>query len=699
MFIASFDEYKEALIAHLLEHKFNHWDKSIRELAARALHLLTACAPDYMARMVLPSLLKHALTANDLNTRHGALLCIGELVHALCLCAQDDDDDDASSSSQHRLGVYFNAETMAQLRLVIARLFDDKHFRGSGAELTRVAVCFLVKKLAISNLFHQRTNDTDMTLDEAFFAKCELFLATCFEYNKEHVQVAAADALPHYCQLNMVSRHLSDAAAAASTASIEESTLVRDYLHRMCAASKESARSGYALAIGALPRYLLAVGGNYARCVRTLMATSQWIEGPMPSQAAFDDDRAIVVVAKKNSDPAGWVEARKDSIRSLASLLALVQTDDDLDSLALSDVLVERLLECLFEGVRDYSMTAMGDQGSRVREAAVECLSKLVVLCGKHERTRHFLLEPQRALLARLVANVAQQCVERIDRQRGVSGRVFASLVYNEHVWNEASEKEPWLAKVRAVFGSREHCESEIAWAVAHVTLPLFAKLLDVAELQEPLLAGFVYSIGSLTESLVKSAIGSFVRQLGWLREHAVAQMHTLVDERLLALCARELSNERMSMSLVKTVDLCVQNGFLGAASAARFVPLFADNVRTSKDIGKLIAYVDLFCDMLQYEAESDEIKQRCMSHLMIMLCHGYPIIRKTVASKLFEALFQYAHFFDSAEDNDECVQLLTETVWDQPLDTVRPVRNRICELTKTKKPVTKAATLLSQAK
>ena len=77
------------------------------------------------------------------------------------------------------------------------------------------------------------------------------------------------------------------------------------------------------------------------------------------------------------------------------------------------------------------------------------------------------------------------------------------------------------------------------------------------------------------------------------------------------------------------------------------------------------------------------------MIQLMVLLCHQYPRVRKTTASKLFEALINYTdEMFEKEEDYDECVQLLTETLWDQPVDKIRPIRNRICDLTKTPKPV-----------
>ena len=79
-FIAEFDEYRQPVIDHLLEYKFNHWDQAVRELTSKALFNLTDCCPEYMASVVVPQLLKHSFSI-DLNTRHGALLSLGEIIH------------------------------------------------------------------------------------------------------------------------------------------------------------------------------------------------------------------------------------------------------------------------------------------------------------------------------------------------------------------------------------------------------------------------------------------------------------------------------------------------------------------------------------------------------------------------------------------------------------------------------------------
>lgn len=117
------------------------------------------------------------------------------------------------------------------------------------------------------------------------------------------------------------------------------------------------------------------------------------------------------------------------------------------------------------------------------------------------------------------------------------------------------------------------------------------------------------------------------------------------------------------------------------------------------KDIQRLTSYVDLFCDMLQFhEGESSRVRTRSMQQLMIMLCHQYPRIRKTTAQRLFEALITFTDMFESDEASDECMTLLSETDWDQSVEKIREIRNKLCDLTNTPKPVLKKAALAQKA-
>ncbi len=87
---------------------------------------------------------------------------------------------------------------------------------------------------------------------------------------------------------------------------------------------------------------------------------------------------------------------------------------------------------------------------------------------------------------------------------------------------------------------------------------------MTISQLQTYLLSGFVYSIGSLTESFIKSANQSFLQFNSWVSQAmSLATRLCMIIEKLLNLCRTHLKNDRLSSSLIKTIDLIVQNGFL----------------------------------------------------------------------------------------------------------------------------------------
>ena len=104
----------------------------------------------------------------------------------------------------------------------------------------------------------------------------------------------------------------------------------------------------------------------------------------------------------------------------------------------------------------------------------------------------------------------------------------------------------------------------------------------------------------------------------------------------------------------------------------------------------KLMSAADLLCALLQ--AEEPTSKQKCLVQLSIFLCHKFPRIRKATASKLFEALLTYSNIIspqDGFNDEDEIEEridtinsILSDTTWDTtPVEQLRPLRNKLCDL------------------
>lgn len=382
------------------------------------------------------------------------------------------------------------------------------------------------------------------------------------------------------------------------------------------------------MALGNLPPKLFAQNQNMIKeIISCLCEASRCISGPI-------DSKTLVATSEENSSAGGWVKARQDAIKSIQYFLTcLFSVTGDLETQFVNQILKDKtivsdlLFASILHGLVDYSLDSKGDSGSRVREAAIEAADCLIRLCVRFQID---VIIEDHDLIVKLLANIAKQAVERIDRTRCLAGRVFYSLI---HLKELKLDRLPFHSQLMSIF-----VEENIDWNLAHLTLPLFVKLLHIDSFQSHLLSGFVYSVGSLTESLVKPAEQSLLKELKLIKEEN-PECFKLIMTKLLNLCQSNFkaasSDTRLATSLIKSYDLIVQNSLVSATFELneQFIVIFLANVKQTKDMTRLIMYIDLFCDLLLLELNENSsgstVKPRIMSQLMMMLCHSFPRVRK----------------------------------------------------------------------
>lgn len=130
---------------HLIEKKVNHWDTAIRELTAKALHKLTGREPTYMVTDVLPILFQKTLFI-DVNTRHGSVLAIGEIVASL----------KALEIEENSPGKYIKPELIDNLNALVIGVQNRNQFKGKPSLTTYhddvfvpLTDCFLLQATAV----------------------------------------------------------------------------------------------------------------------------------------------------------------------------------------------------------------------------------------------------------------------------------------------------------------------------------------------------------------------------------------------------------------------------------------------------------------------------------------------------------------------------------------------------------------------
>jgi hypothetical protein len=132
-FVGQFQHYRYALIDHLLHVKSRHWDVNIRLLSAKALQNLTALDPQYMVATALPLLLSQTLSP-DLLIRHGAVVCVSELILGLA-----------------KVNGFIPHEVLSTIRNVVMKIEKARLYRGRGGEIMRGACCRLIECMAEAN--------------------------------------------------------------------------------------------------------------------------------------------------------------------------------------------------------------------------------------------------------------------------------------------------------------------------------------------------------------------------------------------------------------------------------------------------------------------------------------------------------------------------------------------------------------------
>jgi hypothetical protein len=371
--VGAYPQYRPALLEHLLDTKLKHWDKEVRELAARALASMTPLDPGWMINVALPRLLP-LTTSSDLYVRHGALLGIAELVLALAQVPP------ASGRIPQLL--------LDDIRNTVIKAEKARVYTGRGGEIVRAAMCRLLECQCLAG--------------HALSRKAALrFLQTvddCLKHPNDVIQAAAVAAL----------RALTAHALADPEAAVLDK-VTRAYTARI-ADENPAVRRGAALALGALPRRLL-VGADLDKVVAALCRATQ------PEKLAYKRDaetRRNAAIAL--GDLVARVGFGKVEVTTLAALLgetapagaaAAAAAPAPAPSSAaaaapppsssppppapgtsapaaagdgLSGEQMKKVWSALLDATRDYATDNRGDVGSWVRKAALESLERVFVV-------------------------------------------------------------------------------------------------------------------------------------------------------------------------------------------------------------------------------------------------------------------------------------------------------------------------------
>ncbi|KAM6050827.1 tubulin-specific chaperone D isoform 1-T3 [Chlamydotis macqueenii] len=634
VYIAGFPEYTQPMIDHLVNRKINHWDGVIRELSTKALHNLTPRAPEYMANVVLPKLLPLSV-GTDLHTRHGAILACAEITHALCKLAEE---------NNRSITYYFNEKTLEGLKQIHQELCSRQLYRGLGGELMRPAVCTLIEKLSLSKMPFR--GDPIIGGWQWLINDCLRSLTLVSSAARQHIKESAVSALAALCNEYYINEK-----GEADPALQDE--LVTQYVSELQNA-EEMIRCGFARALGALPRFLLK--GRLQQVLEGLKKVTLISPGEL-----------------------SFAESRRDALIAIAKVCQTmdVKAEGSQEEYVCRDN-VTQIYATLLSGMTDYTTDSRGDVGGWVREAAMTSLMEVTLLLVQNEAE---LINAN--ICKQIMCWLAQQSAEKIDKFRAHAGSVFLTLL---HFDRPPVPHIPHREELERIFPRSE--KETLNWNAASEAFPRITQLLSLPTYQYYVLLGLSVSVGGLTETTLRYSAQSLFDYMKKIQNDSSA-MESFC-ETLLKVFEDNLRNDRVSVPFLTMLDQMLANGCFDIFTVQENHPfpvklfnLCKEEIKRSKDIRKLRSSTGVFCGLIQFQGD---MRERVLFQLFLLLCHPFPVIRKTTASQVYEMLITYSDVVEPAT-MDEVVTILSDTNWEAELPVVRERRNCLCDLMKVPRP------------
>ncbi|NXY54620.1 TBCD protein, partial [Callaeas wilsoni] len=637
VYIAGFPEYTQPMIDHLVNMKINHWDSVIRELATKALHNITPRAPEYMANVVLPRLLPLSV-GSDLHTRHGAILACAEITHALCKLAQE---------NNRSVTYYFSEQSLEGLKQIHQENCYNFSFLGrylSCYQTYFLTVCSLIEKLSLSKMPFR--GDPIIGGWQWLINDSLRHLTLVSSAARQHIKESAVSALAALCnEFYIDERGEADPAL--------QDDLVTQYVSELQNA-EEMIRCGFSRALGALPRFLL--------------------KGRL--QQVLEGLKKVTIISPEDMS---FAESRRDALIAIAKVCQMVGVrGDGSQQEYLCRDNVDQIYATLLTGVTDYTTDSRGDVGGWVREAAMTSLMEVTLLLVQNEAE---LINAN--ICKQIMCWLAQQSAEKIDKFRAHAGSVFLTLLHFDH---PPVPHIPHREELERIFPRWE--KETLNWNAASEAFPRITQLLGLPAYQYYVLLGLSVSVGGLTETTLRYSAQSLFDYMKKIQSDPSALERFC--ETLLKVFEDNLRNDRVSVPLLTMLDQMLANGcfdmFTEQENHPFPVKLFSlckEEIKRSKDIRKLRSSIGVFCGLIQFQGD---MREKVFFQLFLLLCHPFPIIRKTTASQVYEMLLTYGDVVDAAVV-DQAMAILSDTNWEAELPLVRERRNCLCDLMKVPRP------------
>lgn len=642
VYIAQYKGYLYPFAEELLHNKIGHWDKGLRELAGEALSALVKYDPEYFASFVLEKLIPSTLSS-DLCMRHGATLATAEIVLAL-----------------HRFDYDLATEKQKQVAGVVPAIEKARLYRGKGGEIMRSAVSRFIECISSSHLL----------LPEKIKRSLLDTLSENLRHPNSQIQNDAVKALEHFVRAYLVTTNNEGA-----------SSITSKYLEQLTD-QNVAVRRGSAMALGVLPYELLA---NRWRDVLLKLSSACMIENKPEDRDA---------------------EARVNAVKGLILVLKTLTQERDCssiccgeDGMSLYHLIKNEVMLSLFKALDDYSVDNRGDVGSWVREAAMEGLETCTyILCIKDSKGKSHGVESvserpnndvadnnqvvsffDANLATNVIGGIAKQAVEKMDKIREAAAKVLQRILYNKAIFIPFI---PYRENLEEIVPN----ETDLKWGVPTFSYQHFVQLLRFSCYSRSVLSGLVISIGGLQDSLRKASISALLKYLQPVETEESndrrSREHMLSADMLWVL-QQYKKCDRVIVPTLKTIEILFSKKiFLDMEDqtpvfCASVLDSLAVELKGSKDFAKLYSGIAI----LGYIASLLEtINARAFTHLLTLLGHRYPKIRKASAEQVYIVLLQNGNLVPE-DKMEKALEIISETCWDGDVEATKLQKLELYEM------------------
>lgn len=313
--VAKYDAYKLPLIDHLVNLKIKHWDASIRDLSAKALHNIALVVDDSLiTENALPKLL-NSVKSTSYKDRHGSILGLASIVHAFYLKQ-----------------VKIDQELVDQIEKVFLDLGTKEKLTGLSGEFMRHSLNVLLEKCALSKLmFKEQTKLVDIWLD---------LIKTTLVHSDSKLRIYSISALRPFCEFYLANdRTKQDELLAFLIIEVKN--------------GNEDAKLGALNALSNLPDTIL--------------------EPDTPS-ILINTILNLLNLGSLNNKSLAFI--RSKAVECIKIFLLKL---DKLKLFSLGDTIEEYFEFCMNEGVNDYTLNSMKDIGYNMRSESVGALGELMM--------------------------------------------------------------------------------------------------------------------------------------------------------------------------------------------------------------------------------------------------------------------------------------------------------------------------------